>query len=188
LKKDPTASHISRLKAVMWALNRDYEKRRGQKKFAEDIGVNPPQLNNILRGTALSKKVADATFHRFKEEGVTLEFLYHGHAGHGMKPEFEQKLLEWQHHHGKKIFSSDDAVFRQIPLPQAPTMKAKTPVEIDPIARLQEPVDAVRRLMIDITEPTLRSALAIAGLGVVITKAQELIAELQIGNEASKPG
>jgi hypothetical protein len=105
-----------------------------------------------------------------------------------MKPEFEQQLLKWQQDHkGEKIFLSDDEVFHQkIPLPHdAPKTKAKTDVEVDPVARLQEPVDAVRRSIIDYTEPTLRSALAIAGLRVVIAKAQELIAEFE---DQANPG
>jgi hypothetical protein len=101
--------------------------------------------------------------------------------------------LAWQHQTGKQIFSDDDKagrvaddVFHEIPLPHdAPMTKAKTDVEVDPVARLQEPVDAVRRSMIDYTEPTLRSALAIAGLRVVIAKAQELIAEFE---DEANPG
>ena len=180
-KKIPTAPHSLRILAVMECLNPEYRnKRGGQKKFAEAIGVSPERLNNILRGSPLSKHVANAIFDRFKEEGVTLSFLHFGLAGRGMKPEFEQQLLQWQQdHNGEKIFSSDDDVFRQNPLPhKAPTTKAKTAVEVDPVARLQETVDTVSR-MIEATEPTLRSALAIAGLRVVIAKAQELIAELQ---------
>jgi hypothetical protein len=189
-KKNPTAPHALRLRAVMECLNRDYVKPRGgQKKFAVDIGVNYGLFNKIARGhMQLSKQVALAIFDRFKAEGVSLEFLFRGHAGYG-NAEFEQKLLEWQHHNGKKIFSDDykadrvaDDVVHQVPLPhEAPTIKAKTAV--DPIARLQTSVDTVGR----ISELTMRSGLAITALGVVITKAQELIAELQRGNEA-KPG
>jgi hypothetical protein len=185
-KKNPTAPHRSRLQAVMGCLNPDYLKFGGQKKFAADIGVNYPNFNHIVKGSALSQKVARAIFRRFKAKGVSLEFLFYGHAGYG-NAEFEQKLLEWQDRNGKQIFSEDykaddaaDGVFHKIPPPhKAPKIKTKSAIEVDPIARLQEPVDAVRRSMIETTEPTLRSALAIAALGVVITKAQELIAELQ---------
>jgi len=180
-------NHPGRLQAVMECLNPDYGKHGGQAKFAADIGISYANFNAIMRGSPLSKKVADAIFHQFQEEGVTLSFLYFGLAGRGMKPEFEQKLLEWQHQNDKKIFSSDDEVFHQISLPHnAPKTKAKTAVEVDPIARLQEPVDTVRRVMIEETEPTMRSALAVAALGVVITKAQELIAEFE--DEANPSG
>jgi hypothetical protein len=187
-KKNPTAPHALRLRAVMECLNRDYVKPRGgQKKFAGDIGVNYGRFNKIARGHTLSKQVALAIFDRFKAEGVSLEFLFRGHAGYG-NAEFELKLLEWQHRNGKKIFSDDykadrvaDDVVHQVPLPhEAPTIKAKTAV--DPIG-LQAAVDTVGR----IAELTMRSGVAITALGVVITKAQELIAELQRGNEA-KPG
>jgi len=191
-KKNPTAPHALRLRAVMECLNRDYVKPRGgQKKFAVDIGVNYGLFNKIARGhMQLSKQVAFAIFDRFKAEGVSLEFLFRGHAGYG-NAEFEQKLLEWQHRNGKKIFSDDykadrvaDDVFHQVPLPhEAPTIKAKSAVEVDQIARIQAPVETVGR----IAELTMRSALAITALGVVITKAQELVAELQTGNEV-KPG
>jgi hypothetical protein len=182
---------VWRLRAVMECLNPDYGRRGGQKKFADDIGIEARRFNNIMRGSGLSKQVASAIFHRFGEEGATLSFLYHG-DGRGIKPEFKQKLLAWQHQTGKQIFSDDDKagrvvdVSREIPPPHdAPKTKAKTDVEVDPVARLQEPIDAVRRSMIDYTEPTLRSALAIAGLRVVIAKAQELIAEFE---DEANPG
>jgi sRNA-binding protein len=66
----------------------------------------------------------------------------------------------------------DDAL-RKIPAPQASASE-------DPVARLRASVDAVRRVIIDTpSDPTLRAAFAIAGLGVVIKEAQKVIEELQ---------
>jgi len=183
LRNHPGAPVSWRLQAVMECLDRRYTKWGGQKKFAKDINIQSPNFNAIMRGSPLSKKVASAIFHRFQEEGVTLSFLYFGLAGRGMKPEFERKLLEWQDRNGKKIFSSDDEVFHKVSLPhEALATKAKAAVEVDPFARLQETVDAVRR-MIEATKPSERSAQTIKALGVVATRARELIAELQPRNK-----
>jgi hypothetical protein len=181
--------HVDRLAAIMDVLG--YTGRGGQKRFADEIGIESRRFNNICRGSGLSRQVASAIVHRFKGVTLTLDFLHDG-DGRGIKPEFKQKLLAWRHQTGKQIFSDDNKAGRvvdvshEIPPPHdAPKTKAKTDVEVDPVARLQEPIDAVRRSMIDYTEPTLRSALAIAGLRVVIAKAQELIAEFE---DEANPG
>jgi hypothetical protein len=179
-----------RLQAVMECLNPVYGEWGGQKKFAADVGVHHNTFNKVMTGTPLSKKVASAIVEQFGD--VSLDFLLKGKRGRG-DAKFEQKLLAWQHRTGKQIFSDDDKagrvaddVIHEIPLPRdAPKTKAKTDVEVDPVGRLQEPVDAVRRSMIEYAEPTLRSALVIAGLRVVIAKAQELIAEFE---DEANPG
>lgn len=51
----------------------------------------------------------------------------------------------------------------------------------DPVGRLWANVDAVRRVMMDMPDPNLRTAFAVAGLGVIIQEAQKIILELQPG-------
>jgi hypothetical protein len=178
--RNPRGAVSRRLQAVMDCLNPAYAKFGGQAKFAADIGIQRATFNMTMGGSPLSKKVAAAIVSRFPV--VSRDFLFDGIPGRG-DAEFERKLWAWQDSKGDKIFSDDHKPGVAAVSQKAPTTKVKTAVEVDAFARLQETVDAVRR-MIEATEPTQRSAQAIKALGVVVTRARELIAELQTRNEA----
>jgi len=77
----------------------------------------------------------------------------------------------------------DDAM-RKIP---APELKSKPPtVSIDdPVDRLQEKLDAIRHAM-DTPDPALRTAFAVAGLGVLIKEAERLADQLSKPNASSR--
>jgi len=173
LTNHPGAPVSWRLQAVMDCLDRSYTKWGGQGKFADDIGMQRSNFNKIMKGWQLSNRVATAIVRRFPV--VSRDFLFDGLPGGG-DAEFERKLWAWQDSKGVRIFSDDYK-------PSVAAVSQKGPTtKVDPFARLQETVDAVRR-MIEATEPTQRSAQAIKALGVVVTRAQELIAELQTRNE-----
>jgi sRNA-binding protein len=74
---------------------------------------------------------------------------------------------------------SEDAM-PKAPTPEVNATKTKPTDEAgDPLLRLQEQLDAVRRVMMDTPNPALRTAFAVAGLGVLAHEAEAMVKELQ---------
>jgi hypothetical protein len=70
----------------------------------------------------------------------------------------------------------EDAM-RKIPTPEVNTN--------DPLLRLQEQLDAVRRVMMDAPNPALRTAFGVAGLGVLAQEVEAIVKELQPSRSTS---
>jgi sRNA-binding protein len=75
------------------------------------------------------------------------------------------------------VTRSEDAT-RKVPAPEVNT-KPNLADTGDPLLRLQEQLDAVRRVMTDTPNPTLRTAFAVAGLGVLAQEVEAIVKELQ---------
>ena len=73
MKKNSNAPHIARLEALLDILG--YGDFGGQKRFADEIGVNFDDFNQVATGHPLSTIVAFAIKRRF---GVNLDFLWDG--------------------------------------------------------------------------------------------------------------
>jgi hypothetical protein len=90
MKKNPNTPHIARLEAIMDVLG--YEGFGGQKRFADEIGVNYNDFNQMATGHPLSTTVAFAIKRRF---GISLDFLWDG--DHEALPAgLERKLRDWE--------------------------------------------------------------------------------------------
>jgi hypothetical protein len=99
MKKDPNAPHIARLAALLDILG--YGGCDGQKRFADEIGVNYNDFNEVATGYPLSTIVAFAIKARFR---ISLDFLWHGDY-EALPAGLERKLRDWERRHGRRIFA-----------------------------------------------------------------------------------
>lgn len=100
VKKNPRAAHTRRLAALMEIFG--FGQWGDQKRFAEYIGAEQNQFNNIKNGHPLSIEVAHAIVRRFPD--VSLDFLYYGRAKNSNR--LNLKLREWERQTGKQVFKA----------------------------------------------------------------------------------
>ena len=93
MKQNPRAAHIARLQAILEILG--YGGWGGQKRFAEEIEMEPNNFNKICKGYPLSMCCARAIRKRFK---ISLDFLVYG-DGTALPHRLEREL---RHGSGKR--------------------------------------------------------------------------------------
>jgi len=102
MKQNPRAAHIARLQAILEILG--YGGWGGQKRFAEEIEMEPNNFNKICKGYPLSMPCARAIRKRFK---ISLDFLVYG-DGTALPHRLERELRQWEREKGRRIFDTED--------------------------------------------------------------------------------